>query len=603
MTFAALPLWAMIAIAGATLVAVVALYLLRRTPRPQIVSNVEFWMRAVESARPKWLLSTRLPLLALLLSILAALLIVMLLGDPRFGSGVRGTTVVVLDTGRTMGSVGADGERRIDRAVLELRRWVERTTITGEVAVVRAGMRPTILLPITDAAADLDRALHDLALDDGPSDLESAIALADAVLEEHGATAAGVGQILVVSDQSVDSVARAPVVLLPVGSNAETVAITALAARRVPAAVGEYAVRCEVSAFTSHTARARVVIRDGDVAILDERVEIPAHRSLVLEAGGFSSARAELTAEVRDIDLGTGRDGLALDDRAYAVVEPLEATRVLLATDGNRFLEAALSAHPGLDVEVVAAAALASLPSAELARYHALVLDRVALPSGIDHGAQLIFAPPPRSTVAIGASIARPRITATLASHPALDGLRLDGARIERASALIEAPGDQVLVRSAGNALAVARQLARGRLVAFGFAAEDTDLVRAEGFPLLVHSALRWVAERSETTPLARRLGGALIADSGQTIRGVDGEPLVSTAGVVPEIARAGIWHVGDRAIAYGGTEHAAALGAGATGGRFASPSTLPPLAILVAIALLSLLLLEWTLLHRGRLE
>nr|MDQ3036512.1 VWA domain-containing protein [Myxococcota bacterium] len=489
MTFAAFPLWAMLAMAGGAIASVLALYLLRRTPVPQVVSNVEFWLRAVQSARPKWLSSWRIPLIALLLSLLAALGIVMLLGDPRFGSGVRGTTIVVLDAGRSMDAVGVDGERRLDRAVLEVRRWVERTTITGEVAVVRAGMRPTVLLPITDDAADLQRALDSLELDDGPADLPAAIALADAILAEHGALEAGTGQILVVADRGVDVPTRAPVVALPVGTAAETVAITAFSARRVPEAVGEYAVRCEVSSFASHGATARVVIRDGDVTILDERVELAPRESVVLDAGGFSSARAELRAELRQIAIAGGRDGLASDDRAYAIVDALESTRVLLVSDGDRYLEAALASHPGLEVDVIAPPAIASIGTAQLARYHALVLDGAALPSGVEHGAVMMFAPPARGGIAIGAAVTRPRITATLASHPALDGLRLDGARIDRGTPIVEAAGDQVLIRRGGDALAVARQLPRGRIVAFGFDPADTDLVRGEGFPLMVHSA------------------------------------------------------------------------------------------------------------------
>jgi hypothetical protein len=249
-------------------------------------------------------------------------------------------------------------------------------------------------------------------------------------------------------------------------------------------------------------------------------------------------------------------------------------------------------------------AGLASQGSAGLAGYHALVLDGAALPAGTEHGAQLVFAPPARGgAVRIAAPVQRPRVTATLASHAALDGLRLDTMRLERATPIVEGPSDQVLVRSSSQALAIARQLPRARLVAFGFATRDTDLVRGEAFPLLVHSSLRWVTDRAEPTPLARRLGGTLVADSGQTVRGPDGEPMDLAAGVVPGVAHAGIWHLGERAIAYGGTEHATSLGAGATGGRFAARSTLPPLAILVAAALLVLLLLEWTLLHRGRLE
>jgi hypothetical protein len=604
MTFAAYPLAAMIAMAAAAAAAVIALYLLRRTPRPQVVSNVEFWLRAVHSARAKWLASFKIPIAALLLSLLAALGLVTLLGDPRFGSGVRGTTVIVLDAGRSMGAVGVDGERRLDRALREVRRWVERTTITGEVAVVRAGMRPSVLLAVTDDAADLQRALGDLALDDGPSDLEAAVALADALLEEHGATAAGAGQILVVSDRTPDVATHAPVVPLPVGSAAETVAITGFSARRDPNAVGEYVVWCEVSAFTTRGAGARVRIRDGDVTILDERIEVPPYQAVMLNASGFSIARAELVAELVDIEIPSGEDGLAIDDRAYAVVDPLELTRVLLVSDGNRYLEAALAAHPGLETEVIGTGALSARSSADLARYHAVVLDGVSLPPGIEHGAVVVFAPPPHGTLRIGAALAHPPITATLASHPALDGLRLDRTRIDRARPILEAAGDQVLIRSGAHALAIARQTPRGRVVAFGFATSDTDLVRGEAFPLLMHSALRWVSDRSEPTPLPRRLGAAVIADRGREVRRPDGDVIeLAAAGVVPQVVRAGIWHVGDRAIAFGGTEHAGPLGAGATGGRFASQSTLPPLEVLVAAGLLLLLLLEWALLHRGKLE
>ena len=91
------------------------------------------------------------------------------------------------------------------------------------------------------------------------------------------------------------------------------------------------------------------------------------------------------------------------------------------------------------------------------------------------------------------------------------------------------------------------------------------------------------------------------MADSGRSVRDPQGEIVAN--GVVPEVARAGIWHVGERAVAFSSSDHAAPLGAGATGGRFAARSTWPPLALLIAAALVALLLLEWTLLHRGKLE
>ncbi|RZO59117.1 MAG: hypothetical protein EVA89_16950, partial [Sandaracinaceae bacterium] len=153
MTFAGLSWGLLGGLAGLTALTVLALYLLRRTPKPQLVSNVTFWMRAAQSSRPRFLRASKIPWIAFLVSLLVALLFVAELGDPRFGKGVRGTTVIVLAAGRSMGAEDA-GERRVDRAVREVRQWVDRSTAGGRVAVVRAGMRPETLLALTEDNAD-----------------------------------------------------------------------------------------------------------------------------------------------------------------------------------------------------------------------------------------------------------------------------------------------------------------------------------------------------------------------------------------------------------------------------------------------------------------
>jgi Ca-activated chloride channel family protein len=601
MTFAALPaalVGALMALAAAL---VIGVYLLRRTPQLQVVSNIQFWLRAAESARPKWLASFRIPLVALLLSLIVGLLIVALAGDPRFGDGVRGTTVIVLASGRTMGARAEGGERRIDRAVVEVRRWVERSTIEGDVAVIRAGMRPSVLLPVTERAGDLEQALRDLSVDDGPADLESALAVADQLLIEHLGADTSRGRILLVTDTAFEPATVAHTVILPVGTPVDTLAITSFAARRVPTAVGEYAARIEVANFSSREASVRIEIADGEVPILDERIVLLPHEHRALDAGGFSARRAELVASLEGISIAGSSDGLPADDRAHAVVEALERTRVLLVTDGDLYLEAALSAHPGLEVEVLNRAGLSSETRSSLSSYAAIVLDQVAPPAALSHPSVLSFAPPEGGPVTLRREIRNPRITAMLGSHPALEGVRFDGVHFERARPIAEETGDQVLLRAGDRALAIARTGTNSRLVVFSFDTEDTDLVRGEAFPLLVHHALRWVADHGEPTPLARRVGSPLTSEAGLTITDPSGTELAVTT--VPTVTEAGIWDLGGRRIAFDATEHARALGAGATGGTFAAASLVPPLSMILAAILLIVMLLEWTLLHRGRLE
>jgi hypothetical protein len=275
---------------------------------------------------------------------------------------------------------------------------------------------------------------------------------------------------------------------------------------------------------------------------------------------------------------------------------------VLLVGERRGALDAALHAHPGLVLERMTPAALAASRTADLARFHALVLEGEALPAGASHPGVLRFAPVPGHGVREG--VARPPITGVLSAHPALDGMRLEGATLARATPLVEAPGDEVLLRSADLALAVARVEGDAREAVFGFVPEDANFVRSEAFPLLVHGALGWVAHLGPEGALPLRLGAALEAAAGRALVAprAGGAPATSTT-FVPEVARAGLWHEDGRAIAFGGTEESGPLGAGGTGGTFAVHPARPLLSTLVAIAVLALMLLEWVLVRRGWLR
>ncbi len=595
MTFAAFP-WSTIAwIAGGAALSVLVLYLLRRQPRPQLVSNVTFWMRAAQSSRPRFLRASKIPWLAFLISLLVALLFVGEIGDPRFGRGVRGTTVIVLGAGRSMGATSG-GERRIDRATREVRRWVDRSTAGGRVAVVRAGMRPETLLALTEDPADLDRALTGFELDDGPADLRGAIRLADRIISTSGDP----GQILVVADRDVDELeTQATRVLVPVGVPADTIAIGDFSARRDPLAAGEYIAQVQLRSFSSREASARLQIYDGDVPLLDRRVTLRPGGGVAYDAQGFSAERAELTARLTDIEIIGGVDALAVDDVAYAVVPALDPLDVLYVSAGNPYLAAALAVHPNASVDRMSPADFGRQTDETLAAYDVLVLDRTPLPDGVEHPSVLLFSPPSGQLGASGPA-ERPRVSAILGSHPALHGVRLDGIRLGRALRFATEPGDQVLIRSGADALAVARETRAHRRIAYGIDLGSTDLVAREAFPLMVHDSLQWAAAVRDDVPLPRRLGEPIYA-ADQTVLGPDGEPVDATA--IAAIRHQGIYHVGERAEAFSASIHSREIPSGASAARFRTSDPLPPLAVLVAIALLALILLEWTLLHRGRLE
>jgi hypothetical protein len=597
MSFAALPVWAVLVAMAATLVGVLTLYLLRRTPRREVVSNVAFWLRAAQRSRPKFLRATRIPLIALLVSMLIGSLLVADLSDPRFGAGVRGTTVVVYAAGRTMGAREGLAGTRLAQALGETARQTERASSRGRVAVIRAGLRPTVVLPLTEDGSAVGAALRGERADDGPSDLAGALLLADGIVRASGES----GRIVVIADRPLPVATGAPLELIPIGTPRDTIAVTRLIARRDPVAVGEYAVHAEVTSFTSRTARAKLVIRDRDVVLAERELRLGPYEHVSQEAQGFSSGRGELTAKLEDIVLAGADDALAADDTAYAAAPPLHRTSVLLVTSGNPFLQRVLAAHGALDVTIAAPGAV---PDGALSRFEVVVLDRAAPEALLRHPAKLLVASPDGTAgFAYADAVHNARVTATLAGHGALDGVRLDGVLVREGHALRGEPGDSVLARRGADALIIARERAGERTVALGFALDRTDLVERIAFPLMMHATLRWLAGQSNTdVVLARSPGTPLAVGRGATALGPGGEALTPVAGVVVDTARAGLYHVGEEVFAYDASPQAETLAIDPTGRALDPLRALPPLSALVAGVLLALVLLEWLLLHRGRL-
>jgi hypothetical protein len=596
--FAALSLPALLGLALFTGAAVVAMYLLRRTPRPQVVSSVAFWRRAIERSRPRSPFATRIPWLAMLLSLAIATLLVVELGDPRLGAGPPGTTVIVLAADRTMATRGLLGRRRLDEALSVVRGAAQASTVDGRVALLRAGARNTLLVPITPLAADVERVLAGLDTDDGSADLGAAVTLARTIVRCAG----GGGRVFVVADREALALTpdRIPVTYVSVGDTAETVAITAFDARRDPLALGEYHVRGEVRSYAERRARVRVVVRDRGTLLSEQTVALAPGEARAFHARGFSSAQAELTAALEDVVLEGGRDALTVDDRAFAALAPVASTRVLLVTPGDRYLTEALGADPSVLLEVIPPTGLAAR-RASLRSHHVLVLDRVD-PEGIDHPALFVLAPEGGRTVRVGRELNAPGVTAVASEHRVLAGLRLDQIRILRARALVPDAGDRVLLRSGRDVLAYARDVQGARSVVLGFDTAGSDFARRVAFPLFVHNVLLWL-DRREREHRAHLLPG-------EPIRAPAGVVVLPSGGVrdVPgalfETGRAGHYRTAGRVVAVSGADLSGAIAVAPRRAHvFDVPGGRTSLALLVAVVALALLCVEWALTTRGRLR
>ncbi len=604
MTFAALSTVFVLGVALLAAAAVFVMHLLRQTPRPILVSNLELWQRAMAKTNPRLLAARTIPWLALLLALLVSTLLVLLLGDPRFDHGVRGTTILIVPTGTSMGAATSGGSR-LEIARARAREWAERGTAHGEVAIIAAGVRPRFVTPLTESLPDLERGLRALEIENGTSSVDAAIRLADELLRDVQGGKRD-GRIVVFAEEPLTTASTAhggKVIVDAVSRVANTIAITSFTARRDPAAIGEYLLHCEVASFAGSPARARLVIKDRHTTVADREISLaPGARENVV-VRGYGRAQAEIEARIVRV-LGV-TDELADDNAVFATVAPLRAIRVAYASSApSRALQVALASTELLVAKEISAGEVSSLSPSDT---DVLIVDgTVPVPNGLKVGVLGLGA----SGVALANSIGavstradvRGAITASTTTHAALERISLDGVSLERATAFDTDRQVSVLARAGSDAVIVAEDAtAHGRRIAVGFDLRDSDWPRRASFPLFVFTAARWLARHDAAdVVLSRTPGQALAATSSSVVVAPDGTRLSTHGGVALGTTSAGIYHVDKDAVAYSGERAHRALSKIATPWSQVRSYPLPPLALLIGLAVVLFIVIEWGLLARG---
>lgn len=129
-----------------TLPAIVAIHLFHRRFPPLLVAGLHLWgaeVRVPTAGRKR----ERLPISSsLILELLAALLLTMVLAQPRVSdSGKVLHLIAVLDDSASMSAVGADGTSSRDRVVAELARRMEEAPRGSRTTLILTGRRPVML--------------------------------------------------------------------------------------------------------------------------------------------------------------------------------------------------------------------------------------------------------------------------------------------------------------------------------------------------------------------------------------------------------------------------------------------------------------------------
>ncbi len=568
--------------AGGSL-AITTMYLLRMRRRQLQVPFAALWRQVTRESDTRRLWRKLRRVLSWLLQIALLALLCLALGDPRPESWLRdpSTLAIVIDRSASMASAAhqpgdVDAANDDDTTPKPTRLDLARQRARAELAalgpvdralVIAAGNEVSVPGPLSRDPEPLLRGLGDLTAQPGEADLTRALALARSALAgQPGA------RILVLTDGALDDAGAAALAActaavpedMPEGTAnndaircqvagfpgpTESVAITAFAARRYP----EDREHIEVLAEVQNLGDAPVevvldVAADGlSVGRLPLTLGPGERRTEVLR--DLDAARTRLVAQLSP---GPGFTAAALgpdrDDRAFAIVPPLRPFRVVLITDGtDLFLEAALlTLQDHIQLTGIGPAQVASSPALAEADLVVIDLGAEALPNPLPPGDLVIFDPArlpasPSPVQGVG-ELARPFLTEQALGHPLLDGVVFKDVNLARGTSLAAEPGDQILVRSLGEPIALVRRQtgqddASGArtIVAFGFDPRQTDLTLRTAFPNLVANLVTYFEQSRPGFVASVAVGAArplAVAELGLV---ADGLGTVEVAGPEPD--------------------------------------------------------------------
>ena len=484
------------ALFGLAVPAIVVLYLLKKKRLDVEVPSSMLWeqvLRDVSASTPWQKLKRNL---LLYLQIAAALALTASLMRPYFSRLTFGSSsvVVVIDVSASMRAT--DGSpTRFDDAVAAARVLARSLGRKDEMAVVSAGVSPSLVAPFTSDRSSLENGLSGLSAGYGEVNLGAALSLAASMLENKPGP-----EIVVISDGAVRPMGSGwqgagggtngsggqglagRVRWLKVGKADDNTAILALSTRTGGA--GQIGL-VRVAHYGKAPYRGTLVIQ-GDGKPLDRReIELPASGATQDIVFDIPSGVRLVSAEI------TGGGALAEDDRAWAVVGVRQEAKVLLVSKGNVFLEKALSLRPGARIFRAEPPADAATPLP--GGYDLYVLDGL-WPAVMPAAPVLAINPPAGSTLVAGASVAVSNVTAARPDEPITRFVALGQVHVRAATPVRTAgTGLSALIDSPEAPLLLTGMREGRRFGLFTFDLHDSDLPLRPAFPVLMLNLTGWL--------------------------------------------------------------------------------------------------------------
>ncbi len=477
---------------AALLPIIIALYFLKLRRTEQRVSSTYLWRTLVRdtAANAPW--QKLKPNLLLLLQLLFLIALIVALARPFVWGDTAASShlILVFDTSASMRATDV-APTRLNEAISQARGLLQNLPNDARVTVIDAGA--SVRVPVS-GATDKNAAysaLENLRAGLGETDMASALTLAATIAENEPDA-----ELVILSDghfslpENISVPSRAQ--FIPVGNARNNQAFGAFS---LSGEGGGQALTAflQLVNYSDQPVTRRLVLRNEkgqlvtarDVTLAPMKAQAVTISDLPADAGvDFTPS---FTANLE------GNDFLALDDRAFAVVPLRDRVNVRVVTEGNRFLETALSLMPNVAMTTVKASDVITETS-NVKRETSLTLLDSAIPTATLPSGNLLFIAPPRATefFSVTGRIEAPVAVAVNPDDAITRYVDLRDVAIQDASK-IELPkwGRAVLAdRATGAPLLIVGESDGRRIGILAFDIRHSDLPLRVAFPLLMANLL-----------------------------------------------------------------------------------------------------------------
>jgi len=485
MNFINLGLGELLGLVGAISAGVVALYLLDRSKRRQIVATLRFWSTADVRTELKHRRRIQQPW-SLLLQLVSLALLLLALAGPQWGGADNSSRdhVLIVDTSAWMGARTRQGSL-LDDARAQARAYIRSLPNRDRVMIVRADALATPVTAFESNRSVLEDALTQSQPGSSSLNLELALQFAERAQKQQARRPGEivfVGAGRVEEEQSNLTAVPANLRVLPVAIGHENVGLRKIGLRRSPAAPDTWEIYVAVRNYGA---------RSQEVDLALQFAGSPAgSRHFSLKAGTEEQAtfsyktRAPGTLVAR---LNT-RDAFPQDDRASIDLPAQKALHVIVYSADPEALRPLIASNAHVETEFQPPSKYDPKPTADL-----VVLDRFAPPIRPQVDSIWIEPPASGSPIAVkgvrtGVKLQRWRPETALG-----EGLRTKDVQLDSTQIFTPAAGDIVVAEAAEGPLVVARA-SSPKVLVMGFHPVRSSMKYELATPLLIANVMRWMA-------------------------------------------------------------------------------------------------------------